>query len=303
MKANKMYGVDDLILFVRTVDIGSFANTAKILKVAPQAVSRRIRNMEKRFGITLINATTREFKLTEAGETLYTILQNSFDAVDTMLRDTEEFIKDRHEPQGTIRVVLPVALSFHLISPHLPQFSIKYPKIDLHIRYLNSTIDLIGDGYDMAILNHIPSQQNLKIKNIFNVKGKLYCSKIYAEKYGVPTTLAELINHRVVGGINIDSSVIPHYQMINIKTGETTIIKIAKHLLINNTMHSLPLLRSNEVICPGFESINLDLEREDIVTVLPDYYFIEMKFYLVFHPHARDLKIKLFSDFLEQCLK
>lgn len=298
-----MYGVDDLILFVKTVEIGSFANTAKVLKVAPQAVSRRIRNMEKRFGVTLINATTREFKLTEVGEKLYAILQNSLETVDNMLRDTEEFIKDKHEPQGTIRVVLPIALSFHLISPYLPQFSIKYPKIDLHIKYLNSAIDLISDGYDMAILNYIPPQQNLKIKNVFNVKGKLYCSKIYADKYGVPTTPTELTRHRVIGGINIDGNVIPHYQMTNTKTGEITIIKAAKHLLINNTLHSLPLLKSNEVICPGFENINLDLEQEDIIAVLPDYYFIEMKFYLVFHPHARDLKVKLFSDFLEQCLR
>lgn len=298
-----MYGVDDLILFVKTVEIGSFANTAKVLKVAPQAVSRRIRNMEKRFGITLINATTREFKLTETGEKLYSILQNSFETVETMLRDTEEFIKDKHEPQGTIRVVLPVALSLHLISPYLPQFSIKYPKIDLHIRYLNSTIDLVGDGYDLAILNHIPAQQNLKIKNVFNARGKLYCSKIYADKYGVPATPAELVNHRIVGGMNIDGSVIPHYQMTNEKTGEITIVKIAKHLLINNTQHSLPLLKSNEVICPGFENINLDLEQEDIIAVLPAYYFIELKFYLVFHPHARDLKVQLFSDFLMQCLK
>ncbi|RTK99016.1 MAG: LysR family transcriptional regulator [Proteobacteria bacterium] len=298
-----MYGIDDLILFIKTVEIGSFANTAKVLKVAPQAVSRRLRNMEKRFGMTLIHATTREFKLTEAGEKLYALLQHSYEAVETMLRDTEEFIKDKYEPQGTIRVVLPIGLSLHLISPYLPQFSIKYPKIDLQVSYLNSTIDLTSDGYDLAILNYIPAQQHLKIKNIFNIKGKLYCSRQYADKYGIPMTPEELVNHRVVGGINIDGNVIPHYQMTNLKTGEVMIIKVAKHLLINNTLHSLPLLRSNEVICPGFEDINLDLEQDDIVVVLPDYYFIELKFYLVFHPHARDLKIKLFSDFLKQCLK
>lgn len=169
--------------------------------------------------------------------------------------------------------------------------------------YLNSSIDLTSDGYDLAILNYIPAQQNLKIKNVFNVKGKLYCSKQYADKYGIPMTLEELVHHRVVGGIYNDGNAIPHYQITNIKTGEVTIIKLTKHLLINNTLHSLPLLRSNEVICPGFENINLDLEQDDIVVVLPDYYFIELKFYLVFHPHARDLKIKLFSNFLEQCLK
>lgn len=61
--------------------------------------------------MTLIHATTREFKLTEAGEKLYALLQHSYEAVETMLRDTEEFIKDKYEPQGTIRVVLPIGVT------------------------------------------------------------------------------------------------------------------------------------------------------------------------------------------------
>lgn len=298
-----MYGIDDLILFTKVAEIGSFMNTAKVLKVSPQAVARRIRNMETRFGITLIHATTREFKLTEAGEHLYDILQNPSETVDTMLRNTEEFIKGKYEPQGTIRVVLPVLMPLHLICPYIPLFSIKYPKIDLHIRYLNSTVDLVAEGFDMAILSYVPPQQNLKIKNIFNAYGKLYCSTEYAKKYGVPNTPEELINHRVVGGMNVDGSAMPHYYMTNIKTGEITITKMPKHILINNALHSFPMLKSNEVICPGYESMDPSTKLDGVVPVLPDYYVQDIKFYLVFHPHARDLKIKLFSDFLEQCLK
>lgn len=299
-----MYGVDDLILFTKVVEIGSFLNTAKVLKVSPQAIARRIRKMEKRFGITLITATTREFKLTEAGEKFYHLLQSSSESIDTMLRNTEEFIKDKHEPQGTIRVVMTVTLPLHLITPYLYQFSIKYPKIDLNIRFLNSAIDLVSDGYDMALTNLIPSQQDLLIKNVFNTKWKFYCSKLYAEKYGVPTSPEDLItNHRVVGAMHLDGSPMSHFQMINIQTGETTILKMPKHLTINNQIHIMPLIKSNEFICAGAEDINLELKGEDIVAVLPNYYILEMKFYLILHPHARDLKIKLFSDFLEQCLK
>lgn len=56
-----MYGLDDLVLFTKVVEIGSFSNTAKALKVTSQAVANRIRNMESRMGVVLIHATTREY--------------------------------------------------------------------------------------------------------------------------------------------------------------------------------------------------------------------------------------------------
>ncbi len=298
-----MYGLDDLVLFTKVVEIGSFSNTAKALKVTSQAVANRIRNMESRMGVVLIHATTREFKLTEAGQLLYGILQESSGCVDKMLRNTEEFVKDKHEPQGTIRIVMNAMLPLHLITPYLHQFSIKYPKIDLNIRFINAPVDLIREGYDMALGNFIPSQQDLKIKNVFNTKWKLFCSKGYADKYGLPATPAELIaNHKIVGIMNLDGRPVAHFQMTNTHTGESILYKMPKHLTINNQIHILPLIKSNEFICPGSEEMNPDLKAEDIVTVLPDYYVLEMKFYLIFHPHARDLKIKLFSDFLERCL-
>lgn len=299
-----MYGLDDLVLFTKVVEIGSFSNTGKALKVTSQAVANRIRNMESRMGVVLIHATTREFKLTEAGQLLYNILQESSDCVDKILRNAEEIFKDKHEPQGTIRIVMNAMLPLHLITPYLHQFSNKYPKIDLNIRFISAPVDLVREGYDMALGNFIPSQQDLKIKNVFNAKWKLYCSKGYADKYGLPKTPAELMaNHKIVGIMNLDGRPVTHFQMTNAHTGESIIYKMPKHLTINNQIHILPLIKSNEFICPGSEDMNLDLKAEDIVSVLPDYHVLEMKFYLIFHPHARDLKIKLFSDFLEQCLK
>lgn len=299
-----MYGLDDLVLFTKVAEIGSFSNTAKALKVTSQAVANRIRNMEGRMGLTLIHATTREFKLTEVGHRLYNIIEESSGSIDKMLRNTEEFIKDKHEPQGTIRVAMNATLQIHLITPYIHQFSIKYPKIDLNLISLHSPVDLVREGYDIALSNIIPSQQNLKIKNVFNSKWKLYCSKGYVDKYGLPKTPAELMaNHRIVGMMHVDGKPMMHFQMTNIQTGESVIYKMPKHLTINNQIHTIPLIKSNEFICLGSEDMNPELKAENIVLVLPDYYVAELKFYLIFHPHARDLKIKLFSSFLEDCLK
>lgn len=299
-----MYGIDDLILFVKVAEVGSFSNTAKVLKVTPQAVANRIRNMESRMGVTLIHATTREFRLTEAGDLLYDLLHNSAGCVDQMLHNTEEFIKLKNEPHGTIRVVMNAILPLYLIMPYIHEFSIKYPRIDLNIRFLNAPVNLISEGYDMALTNHIPSQQNLKIKNVFNTKLKLYCHQKYVDKYGLPETHEELMaNHRIVGMMQLDGNPIHNFQITNIKTGESYVYEMPKHLTLNNQIHTIPLLKSGEFICSSSDEINPELKSEDIVQVLPDYYVHELKFYLVFHPHSKDLKIRLFSKFLEDCLK
>lgn len=299
-----MYGIDDLVLFVKVTEIGSFSNTGKTLNVTSQAVANRIRNLESRIGVTSIRATTREFKLTEAGQLLYNTLQESAGYVDKMLSNAEEFMRDKNEPQGTIRILMSVTLPLNLITPYLHEFYIKYPKIDLNVRYLNAPVNLLSDGYDMALTNHIPSQQNLKIKNVFNTKLKLYCNQLYVDKYGLPQTPQELIdNHRLVGMMQLDGRPINHFQMTNIETSESFIYEMPKHLTINDQIHTIPLIKSGEFICASSEDMNPELKSENMVKVLPNYYVFEMKFYLVFHPHSRDLKIKLFSKFLEDCLK
>ena len=298
-----MYGVDDLVLFVKVAESGNFASTAKILKVSYQAVARRLRNLEDRLGVTLIYATTREFKLTAAGERLFEVLRNQTDAVDSMLRNTEEFAKDQHEPQGTIKVALPASISLNLISPKLPLFLNKYPKINLTIRYLNFNIDLVRDGYDLAILNHIPSQQHLKIKKVFTTSGRFYCSQEYAKKYGIPKTPEELINHIVTGAMYADGSIPAKVEFTHIGTGESVIVDMPRRIISDNELHNVKFLQSNEVICAVLEGVHPELNAEGVVKVLPEYQFFRRDFYLVIHPHANDLKVKLFSQFLESCFK
>ena len=129
-----MYGLDDLVLFTKVVEIGSFSNTAKALKVTSQAVANRIRNMESRMGVVLIHATTREFKLTEAGQLLYGILQESSGCVDKMLRNTEEFVKELKD--SGILIVSGLAYGVDILSH----------KVALDIGL--NTVGVLGHGLD-----------------------------------------------------------------------------------------------------------------------------------------------------------
>ncbi len=298
-----MYNVDDLMLFIKVVDIGSFFHTAKLLKITHPTVARKIKSLESDLGVTLLRINTREFELTDAGRQVYNLIKQQSEAVDNLISSLENFSKNQSEPSGTIKVALPVVLSFDLITPHLPKFLLRYPKINLTISDHNRNIDLVREGYDVAMLNHIPSQPGLNVKNVFNASVNLYCTKSYAEKNGMPNNPNDLSNHLVTGFLQADESIANEVVMTHNVTKVSTVIKMPRRIVMNNSLHGIRLLQSDEVICGFIENTDLIIERNDVVRVLPDYHIFDLKYYLVRHQSIGDLKTQLFCDFIEECLK
>lgn len=298
-----MYNVDDLMLFVKVVDVGSFLHTAKLLKITHPTVARKIKNLENDLGVTLLRINTREFELTEIGRQVYNLIREQSGVIDNLVSSVDSISQHQLEPYGTVKVALPVVLAYDLITPHLPKFLLKYPKINLVISYHNQMIDLVKDGYDLAMLNYVPTQQGLTVKNVFNASLSLYCTKAYAEKYGVPKDPSELSKHLVTGLMQSDGSVANEGPITHNVTQVTTLVDMPKRIIINNSLHGLKLLESNEVICGLFENVAHALNQANIVRVLPDYHVLDLKFYTVRHQSIRDLKTQLFCEFLEECLK
>ena len=294
-----MYSYDDIFLFVKTVEVGSFINTAKLLKISQSTVSKRIKDLELAINITLIRRNTKNFEITDAGNAIYNYFKDKIKEFDqAMIKFTDK----KPDPQGTLNVLLPPAMAFGLITPALPQFLLKYPKINLNICYQNTEIDLIKEGFDIAILNHVPKQQSQKIKNIFSADVRLYCSKTYAEKYGLPNFPEEMANHLIAGHMLDDHTIPSHLPLTNIKTGETTVVNMPKRITTNNSLHNIQLLKTNEVIVALLDNVVLNI-NDELIQVLPEYSLFNMKFYLLRHPHNNDVSSQVFCEFLEERLK
>lgn len=297
-----MYSYDDLFLFAKVVEVRSFVHTSKLLNTTHTTVSRRIKALEEQLGVTLIKFDTRNFEVTEIGQQVYDLIKNEAYSLDERIN---EIVKHQKEPTGLIKVQLPVVMFKNLITPEVPKFLRKYKKIRLAICYQNGEIDLVKDGFDLAIINHIPKQQSVKIKNVFNSSLKLYCTRAYADKYGVPKSIEELSNHLITGFMMADKTIPNNCVLTNIKTQQETIVSMPNRIVLNNADHVTQLLLSNEVICGIYNAGNTFSECKDteIVPVLPDYAMLNMNFYMIRHPQTNDHKVQLFSDFLENCLK
>lgn len=143
-----MQDLNDLYLFVQAVDHGGFAPAARILGMQKSKLSRRIGLLEDRLGVRLIQRSTRRFSVTEIGQEYYRRCM-------AMLVEAEGaqavIDRSRAEPCGIVRLTCPTALLAFQFGTLLGRFMALFPEVELHVESTNRRVDVIGEGFDLAI--------------------------------------------------------------------------------------------------------------------------------------------------------
>lgn len=295
-----MYSLDDFILFLKVVQVKGISKASKILKIDRTQLSRRISILEQNLGVSLIQYNAKEFRLTDVGQDIGEFLSTEHSFLD-IKREIDKIINKKQQPKWTLNVVLPPVLSLKILDKYLLDFLTKYPKINLNLFYSNKEFDLVNDGVDVAIANYMPSQQYQKIKHIYTMYGKLYCTKEYAEIYGYPKKPSEVKDHLITGYFDNQLKPLKQVAARNTKTGEVVKVSLVYRLTTNSETHNLNFLKSNKIICAAFENNTNTLNHfdlNDIVPILPDWTFMELKFYLLRNPYNNSHAVDLFYDFI-----
>jgi DNA-binding transcriptional LysR family regulator len=148
-----MRDLNDLYYFVQVVDHGGFAAAARVTGLQKSKLSRRIQQLEDNLGVRLLNRSSRRFSVTEVGREYY-------DRCVAMLVEAEAadqvIAQVRAEPRGVIRVSCPVALINFQFGALFARFLAAYPQIELHLESTNRRVDVIAEGFDIAIRVRIP---------------------------------------------------------------------------------------------------------------------------------------------------
>ena len=143
-----MIKADDMVLFVLVVDEGSFSKVADKLALTNSVVSKRIARLEANLNAQLLYRTTRKLSLTDAGRTLY----HKAKLAQLAIQEAENAVIGYGENmKGHIRVTAPVVSSDLLLSTAIAEFCKKYPEITVELYITNRLIDLVEDGFDLAI--------------------------------------------------------------------------------------------------------------------------------------------------------
>jgi DNA-binding transcriptional LysR family regulator len=143
-----MQDLNDLYLFVQAVDHGGFAAAARALGLQKSKVSRRIGLLEDRLGVRLIQRSTRRFSVTEIGQEYYrrcVAMLVEAESAQTVIDQS------RAEPCGVVRLSCPTGLLAFQFGELLGRFMALYPAVELHVESTNRRVDVIGEGFDLAI--------------------------------------------------------------------------------------------------------------------------------------------------------
>ena len=190
---------DAIEAFVTVIQKGSFTAAADYLNVSPSHVSRRVSELESQLGTPLIYRTTRSIRLSEVGE-------QYFDTCNQLLQDfvnaEQQISQNQSEPSGSLKITCATTFGERFIAPYLPEFLKRYPKVSIDLHLSNEKVDLIRDGYDLAVRMGTLEDSSLVARRLCNRTEYLCASPDYLEKNSAPHTLSELSHHNCLIGSN-----------------------------------------------------------------------------------------------------
>ncbi|BCH17436.1 LysR family transcriptional regulator [Mesorhizobium sp. L-2-11] len=185
-----------MAVFVKTVDLGSFAATAAALDLSGPMVGKHVRFLEERLGVRLINRTTRRQSLTDFGRAYYErcrMVLAEAEAADALVAD------QLSEPRGKLRVIMPVHFGRRCVAPILLELAQRYPALELDLSFGDPIADLAEDGCDLAIrTGNLEDQAGVMARRVARQRMVVCASPSYLEMHGLPRQIEDLGNHQTI---------------------------------------------------------------------------------------------------------
>lgn len=281
--------------FVLVVETGGFARAAERLNLSNAATTRHVAHLEALLGGRLLNRTTRKLRMTEAGQVCFERFQRMLDE----LEDAAQAVQaGAIEPQGLLRVASTMQFWMNRIAPTLPEFQRRYPKLSLQVNLTERILDIVEEGYDLALQIVRPQAQTLVAKAVLPLRRIVYASPDYVRHYGCPRRPEDLAQHNCLLYAHYAENV--DWQFT--RDGEEYRVRVDGTLRSNdiNTLRICTLAGLGVARGPIF-LLTEDLKAGRLIHLLPEYESVDPYLWAVY-PSRRMLsaKVRVFIDFLEE---
>lgn len=164
---------EELVIFVAVVESGSFSRAAVQLGQANSAISRSVKKLEMKLGVSLLNRTTRQLSLTEEGERYFRRVQS---ILQEMAAAETEIIETRSTPRGLLRIDAATPVVLHFLLPLVKPFRERYPEVSLSLVSSETFINLIERKVDVAIRAGTLTDSSLRARPLFTSYRKMIAS-------------------------------------------------------------------------------------------------------------------------------
>ncbi|WP_171019891.1 LysR family transcriptional regulator [Hydrogenophaga sp. 2FB] len=191
-----MKALQDLDIFVRTVDSGSLSATARLLDLTPAATSAALKRLEAELGVPLFVRSTRSLRLTQEGERF---LEQCRPALEALQQASQQLAAGEHGLRGTLRLAAPSDLGRNVLLPWLDAFQDTHPQVDIRLLLSDSRANVYSEPVDAAFRYGKPPDSNLVALSLAASHRRVLCaSPAYLQRHGAPATPHELVQHDCV---------------------------------------------------------------------------------------------------------
>jgi len=185
--------------FATVIEEGGFTDAARKMGISKSSVSKHVTSLESRLGARLLSRTTRSVNPTEIGLAYY-------DRTARILNDAGEadaLVAALHAtPSGALQVSAPNDFGAHMVAPLMGSFLKTYPEISVNLELGRRDVDLMGDGFDIAIRMGEQKDSTLRSRKLCDVEHRLVASPAYLSEHGTPQQVADLIDHSLLQSSN-----------------------------------------------------------------------------------------------------
>lgn len=284
--------LQELTLFVRVAETGSFSRAGRELGLAQPTVSRIIVGLEERLGVKLLLRTTRKVTVTEAGA----LLHDRARALLAEVEEVEQMVRGTAGVSGTLRVATPVTFGAREISPRMGEFLAAYPDLRVELLMADRRVDLLDEGVDLAIRMGTLDDSTFTSRRIATAPRHVIASPAYLARHGAPLTPQDLLGHSIILGQSPGTAI----WVLTRPGGREVSLKLHARLVAT----SMEGVMAAVVAGLGLAAVSsfacgLERARGEVVTVLDDHTLPTIDVHAVLPAGRRPpAKARLFIDHL-----
>lgn len=270
-----MHGLDDIAVFIKVIQAGSFTRAAQLLSMPITTASAKVAALERRLGVTLIRRTTRKLSITEVGAAYFKRCQVALEEIHAA---EKELSSAQAEPQGSFRITAPADIGHTLLRPILAAFLQKYPKVNVELVLTNRYVDLVQEAVDLALRVGNLKDSTLIAQKYVHAPMGLWASPEYLKKFGTPNHPRDLAKHEFV-----KFTVTP---TLKLTTGKDSVEIVPRGRIVADDMETIKYYVADghglgimpQFLCSGGS------DRKTLVSVLPKWRSGEVPISFVYPP-------------------
>ncbi|MHB9117711.1 MAG: LysR family transcriptional regulator [Burkholderiales bacterium] len=288
--------ITDLLIFAHVVKQGSLSAAGRDLGYSAAVVSKRLQRLEERLGTRLVNRSTRKLGITEEGARYHEYCVR----VLAELEEAEALItKGSRQPKGTLRVTVPAAFGRLHIAPLVPKFLRRYPELRLSLHLSDGIVDIIEDGYDVAVRIGEMKDSNLVARHLGIDHRFVVATPSYLAKHGAPSCPEDLLQCNAL--LFANPAPLDQWQFVD---GEGVIhsIRVSGNFETNNceALREAIMADLGIALRPAWD-VWRDIQNGSLKVLLPDYTPPSFNIQAVY-PSRRHLsqKVRVFIDLLQE---